>query len=323
MFHRPRRLRANSTIRSLVQETRLCINDLIHPIFIKEGCEVKKPIASMEGHYQLGLDDLDKEIIEIKKLGIKAVLLFGVPKQKDEIGSSSYKEDGIIQQSIKHIKSHYPEILVIADVCLCEYTDHGHCGIIKGQDVHNDKTLDHLAKQAISYAKAGVDIVAPSAMMDGMVLALRDALDENGFENTPIMSYSVKYASNMYGPFREAAEGAPKFGDRKTYQMDYANSNEALREAALDIDEGTDFLMVKPAHTYLDIIYKLKQNFPEMPLVAYHTSGEFAMIKALAKNGMVKEIEAVLEVTTAIKRAGANLIISYFAKDLAKHLKNQ
>ncbi|MEQ9115512.1 MAG: porphobilinogen synthase [Rickettsiales bacterium] len=323
MINRPRRLRANQTIRSLVHETRLSVDDLIHPIFVKEGSNSKTAISSMEGHYQLSLNDLDKEIIEIQKLGIKAVLLFGILSHKDAEGKASTKHSNVVYQAIKQIKERAPEMVVIADVCLCEYTDHGHCGKLNKEksDVDNDSTIEILADQAASFAEAGADIVAPSAMMDGMVGAIRDKLDSKGFKNCCIMSYSVKYASNMYGPFREAAEGAPKFGDRKTYQMDYANSNEALKEAALDVDEGADFLMVKPAHTYLDIIYKIKQNFPEMPLAAYHTSGEFAMIKASAKSGMVNEFEAVLEVTTAIKRAGANLIISYFAKDLAKHLR--
>lgn len=324
MSIRPRRLRTNEKIRSLVKETRLHVDELVYPLFITHGKKIKKAIQPMPGQFQFSVDMLDDELKEISKLGIKSILLFGIPEHKDEIGSSSLKDDGIIQQAIRHIKSKFPELLIIADVCFCEYTDHGHCGKLNKtqDDVENDSSIELLAEQAVSYVKAGADIVAPSAMMDGMVAAIREGLDFAGFQNIPIMSYTVKYASALYGPFRIAAEGAPKFGNRASYQMDYANSNEAIREAQLDIEEGADFLMVKPAHTFLDVIYKIKNHFPEMPLAAYHPSGEFAMIKAAGEKGWIDETKVMLEVTTAIKRAGADLIITYFAKDLAKALKS-
>lgn len=322
MINRPRRLRVSNVIRELVKETTLTSNDLIHPIFIKYGNNIKNPIASLPEHYQLSVDNLDAELEEITNLGIKAVILFGIPATKDEIGSHSFETKGIIAEAIRQIKQNFSELIVIADICLCEYTTHGHCGKLtsNNQEVDNDATIQLLAKQAVNYAIAGVDIVAPSAMMDGMVQAIRSQLDEAGCINTAIMSYSVKYASSMYGPFRMAAEGAPQFGDRSTYQMDYANSNEAIKEAKLDIEQGADFLMVKPAHTYLDIIYKIKNNFPEIPLAAYHTSGEYAMIKAASRLGVVDEEKAMHEVLTSIKRAGADLIITYFAKQLARML---
>jgi len=324
---RLRRLRHNRHVRDLIKETRLGIHDLVLPLFIKHGTQLKKPIASMPGHFQISPDKLPEEIKPLLDLGIKNIILFGIPEHKDGIGSNSYSNAGIIQQAIPIIKGISKELLVIADVCFCEYTDHGHCGVITEEtghpDVDNDKTLDLLAKQAVSYAKAGADIVAPSGNIDGMVHAIRQGLDQAGFHHLPILSYSVKYASSMYGPFREAAEGAPKFGDRRTYQMDVANSNEAMRECALDIAEGADMLMVKPAHTFLDIITRVKQNYPELPLGAYHTSGEFAMLKAAAEKGWIDEKKATLEVLTAIRRAGADFIITYYAREVAEWLSSE
>ena len=321
LLQRPRRLRSTSAIRELVRENSLSISDFVLPLFIKEGNNINNPIASMPGHSQLSIDQLGPQLDEIARLGIKSIILFGIPKHKDEIGSSSLEDNGVIQTAIRHIKQHLPDLNIIVDVCLCEYTDHGHCGIIENQNVRNDTSILLLAKQALSYVQAGADIVAPSAMMDGMVLSIRQTLDANGYENTPIMSYAVKYCSSMYGPFRDAAEGAPKFGDRKTYQMDFANSDEAIKEARLDIEQGADILIVKPAHTYLDIIQKTKNAVPGTPIAAYHTSGEFAMVKAEAQRGWLNETQAILEVHTAIKRAGAKIIISYYTKELATLLK--
>lgn len=318
---RPRRLRRNATLRSLVRETTLQAEDLIQPIFIKHGELPKTEIASMPGQFQISLNDLAEEAKSIAQAGIRAVILFGIPKQKDAEGSDALNEEGIIAASIRVIKEACPELMVIADTCFCEYTDHGHCGVIDHSQaqmtVDNDETLKLLAEQAVVQAKAGADIIAPSGMMDGMVAAIRAGLDDAGFEHIPIMSYAVKYASGFYGPFRDAAEGAPQFGDRASYQMDPANGREALREAALDVEEGADFLMVKPAMNYLDIIAQLKQHFCEMPLAAYQVSGEYAMIKAAAQNGWLDEHRIVEESLIAIKRAGADLIISYFAKDWA------
>lgn len=315
---RLRRLRQNATVRSLVRETRLDLDNLVLPLFIRHGTEIKKPIASMPGHFQFSVDKLADEIKSIANLGIKNIILFGIPKEKDSLGKDSYSDTGIIQTAIPVIKEIAPDILVISDVCFCEYTDHGHCGVVsQDNSIDNDKTLELLAKQAISHAKAGADIIAPSGMMDGMVQAIRHGLDQAGLHNTPVLSYSAKYSSAMYGPFREAAEGAPKFGDRRTHQMDFANSNEALRECALDIAEGADMIMVKPAHTYLDVIARVKQTYPALPLGAYHTSGEYAMIKAAAEKGWIDERNTALEVLTAIRRAGADFIITYFAKDVA------
>lgn len=320
---RPRRLRYNSHIRNLVRETDLNVGQLIMPFFIKHGTGIKKPILSMPGQFQLSIDTLAEEIEMLDRTGIKNIILFGIPAVKDPLGQDAYSDKGIIQTAIPVIKKIAPEMLVISDVCFCEYTDHGHCGIVtENNEINNDKTLELLAKQAVSHAKAGADIIAPSGMMDGMVKAIRFALDNAGYQNTPILSYSVKYASAMYGPFREAAEGAPKFGDRRTHQMDIANSSEALRECALDIAEGADMLMVKPAHTYLDIIARVKQSFPEMPLGAYHTSAEYSMIKAAAEKGWVDERNTVLEVLTSIRRAGADFIITYFAKAAAQWLSD-
>lgn len=325
VLNRPRRLRANAMLRELVTETQLSVSDLVLPLFIRYGTGIKKPISSMSGHFQLSIDQLKTEIAEITALKIPAVILFGIPEKKDAAGSCAWHADNIIQQAIREIKTHAPDLLVIADLCFCEYTDHGHCGVVeknaRGEwDVHNDKTLELLAKQAVSLAQAGADILAPSGMMDGMVQAVREALDENNFQHLPILSYAVKYASSFYGPFREAAEGAPQFGDRKTYQMDPRNAREALREAELDVEQGADMLMVKPAQNYLDIIYRIKQQFPAMPLGAYQVSGEFAMIKAAAEKGWINESQAMMESLIAIKRAGADFIITYFSKDVARIL---
>lgn len=316
--NRLKRLRKSANIRSMLTETRLNIQQFIYPLFINANIDEKKEISSMPGQYQLSINDLDSEIKEISKLGIPAVLLFGIPEAKDAQGNDSLHANGIVQTAIKKIKDINPELTVIADVCLCEYTDHGHCGVLNGDSINNDATLDILATQALSFAESGADWVAPSSMTDGMVYAIRSALDDNNYQDTAILSYAVKYASNLYGPFRAAAEGAPKFGDRKTYQMDPANSNEAIREAAIDIQEGADLIMVKPAINYLDVIYRLKQEFPEVPLCAYQVSGEYSMIKLAAKAGVVNEEQILLESLLAIKRAKADLIISYFAKDLAK-----
>lgn len=325
---RLRRLRQNTTIRGLVKETHLTADKLIQPLFIHHGNNIKQAIRSMPGQFQISVDQLHNEIASLQTVGIKQVILFGIPESKDAWGRSAYQDTGVIQQAIREIKKHFPHMLVITDLCFCEYTDHGHCGYltdtnIKGEvDVDNDITLDLLAKQAISHAKAGADIIAPSGNMDGMVQAVRQTLDQAGFTQLPILSYSVKYASSLYGPFREAAQGAPQFGDRQTYQMDIANSNEALRECSLDIAEGADILMVKPAHTFLDIICKVKLTYPELPLCAYHTSGEYALLKAAANAGWLDERKSVLEVLTAIRRAGADIIITYYAKDVAQWLNS-
>jgi porphobilinogen synthase len=323
---RLRRLRGHANIRSLVQETYLHPNKLVLPLFIKHGSGIKNPIVSMPGHFQLSVDQLEEEIQIIWALGIKSIILFGIPEHKDALGADSYSDHGIIQTAIPMIKNAAPDMLIMSDICLCEYTDHGHCGVVIQHEnshdfcVDNDKTLALLASQAVSHAKAGTDIIAPSANMDGMVQEIRTALDDAGYQHIPILSYSVKYASSMYGPFRAAAEGAPKFGDRRTYQMDFTNANEALRECTLDIEEGADMLMVKPAHTYLDIIRRVKEAFPHIPLGAYHTSGEFAMIKAAAEKGWIDEQKGALEVLTAIHRAGADFIITYYAKEVATWL---
>ena len=324
---RMRRLRQHPQIRSLMQETQLQIKDLISPIFIRYGQQIKQPISSMPSYYQLSVDQLAEEIEVILALGIKSVLLFGIPEYKDLLGQASYDDNGIIQCAVSEIKRLAPQLLVITDVCFCEYTNHGHCGVVHDlhgrAEVDNDETLALLAKQAVSHAKAGADIVAPSCMMDGMVGAIRHGLDTAGYSHIPILSYAVKYASSFYGPFREAAQGAPSFGDRKTYQMDFANQRECIRECELDINEGADMLMVKPAHAYLDIILRVKEAFPSMPLGAYHTSGEFAMIKAASEKKWLDEKAAVFEVLTAIKRAGADFIITYFAKDVASWLTDE
>jgi len=322
---RLRRLRSNQAIRDMVKETHLDVKDFVMPLFIKHGTGIRNPITSMPGQYQLSIDKLEEEIKAVTALGITNVILFGIPEHKDALGQDSYSDNGIIQTAIPVIKKLAPNLLVTSDICFCEYTDHGHCGILTQHGDHyhldNDKTLELLVKQAVSHARSGADIIAPSGMIDGMVHAIRHGLDQAGFHNIPILSYSAKYSSYMYGPFRQAAEGAPKFGDRSTHMMDIANSKEAIRECALDIAEGADMLMVKPAHTYLDIITCVKQAYPELPLGAYHTSGEFAMIKAAAQNGWINERSAALEVLTSIRRAGADFIITYYAKEAAAWLQ--
>ncbi|MGL4796668.1 MAG: porphobilinogen synthase [Paraclostridium sp.] len=320
MLRRPRRLRASSAIRDLVRETVLNVNDLIYPIFVVEGENIKREIPSLPEVYHFSLDKLEAEIKELKELGIQHVILFGVPDEKDPYGKEAYNEDGIVQRAIRKVKEIDSSICVTTDVCMCQYTSHGHCGILteKGY-VDNDSTLEYLTKIAVSHAKAGADIVAPSDMMDGRIQAMREGLDEEGFETVAIMSYSVKYASNFYGPFRDAAGSAPSFGDRKTYQMDPANSNEALIEAELDVLEGADMLMVKPALSYLDVIRRVKDNF-DLPLVAYNVSGEYSMLKLAVKEGLLNEA-AIYEAVMSIKRAGADIIITYFAKDIAKIIR--
>lgn len=317
---RLRRLRQTENLRKLVRETRLSPDNFIYPLFVVHGKGIKKEIPSMPGNYQQSIDNIVKDAKETFSLGIPAIILFGIPEHKDELASEAYAEKGIIQQAIKAIKDKVPELIVITDVCLCEYTSHGHCGVIKKGKILNDPTLQLLAKEAVSHAKAGADIVAPSDMMDGRVSAIRSALDKEGFIDTPIMSYAAKYASSFYGPFRDAAESTPKFGDRRTYQMDTANAREAIREVALDIDEGADIVMVKPALSYLDIIYRVKNEF-NLPVAAYNVSGEFSIIKAGAKLGWIDEKRMMMEVLTSIKRAGADLILTYFAKEAAKILK--
>lgn len=317
---RLKRMRRTPAIRDMLQETRLHPSQFIAPLFISETLTTKQEISAMPDQCQLTLNDLAAEIDSLNAIGIKAVLLFGIPKHKDAEGSASVCAEGIVQQAIRTIRAHCPEMLIIADVCLCEYTDHGHCGILNGESIHNDATLKQLSQQAVSFAKAGADWVAPSSMTDGMVLAIREALDQQGYQDTAILSYAVKYSSCLYGPFREAAQGAPQFGDRKAYQMNPANAEEAIREASLDVEEGADILMVKPAMNYLDVIYRMKQTFPEVPLCAYQVSGEYAMIKFGARQGLIDEKQAIMESLLAIKRAGADLIITYFAKDIAKEL---
>jgi len=317
--YRPRRLRKNERLRSMIRETTLSVADFIYPLFVTHGKGVKKPIQAMPGISQLSTDLLIGEIKEINNLGIPAVLLFGIPKKKDERGSEAYAKEGIIQRAIREIKNNVPEIIVITDVCLCEYTSHGHCGIIKDGDVDNDSTLELLARMALSHVEAGADMVAPSDMMDGRVAEIREYLDENGYENIPIMSYAAKYASSFYGPFREAAGSSPQFGDRKSYQMDPANSNEAIREVSLDVEEGADIIMVKPAIAYLDIISRIKEEF-DLPVAAYNVSGEYAMVKAADKLGWIDGEKVMMECLISIKRAGADLIITYFAKEAARIL---
>lgn len=319
---RLRRLRQHPILRDLVRETELNLKDLILPLFIKGKEGKKQPIESMPGHYQIPISLLQQEVEEITRLGISSVLLFGIPAHKDAHGSDSYNDNGIVQEAIKKIREVTSELLIISDSCFCEYTDHGHCGFLSERsgkmDVDNDKTLELLVKQVISHAKAGTDVIAPSGMIDGMVKAIRCGLDGAGFQHLPILSYSVKYNSSMYGPFRFAAEGAPKFGDRGTHQMDSANALEALREVQLDVEEGADMLMVKPAHSYLDVIYRVKQAYPYIPLGAYHTSGEFSMLKAAAERGWIDEKKAAIEILRGIRRAGADFIITYFAKEVAQ-----
>ncbi|MCL5265914.1 MAG: porphobilinogen synthase [Chloroflexi bacterium] len=319
-LQRLRRLRRTAPLRRLVSETSLAVDDFIYPLFVTHGKGIKTEIPSMPGNYQLSLDELEREAAEVAELGIPAVLLFGLPASKDPVGSEAFAFDGVVQQAVRVIKRAAPELLVVTDVCLCEYTSHGHCGVVVDGYVHNDQTLDLIARTAWSHAEAGADIVAPSDMMDGRVAAIRSILDENGFETTPIMAYSAKYASGFYGPFREAAESTPQFGDRSAYQMDPSNVREALREIDLDVQEGADIVMVKPALAYLDIIAKARQRL-DHPIAAYNVSGEFAMVKAAARNGWIDERRVTLEILTGIKRAGADIIITYHAKEVAKWLK--
>ncbi|KKE80511.1 porphobilinogen synthase [Oceanobacillus caeni] len=320
-FKRHRNLRSSASMRSLVRETHLRVNDFIYPMFVIEGNNIRDEVPSMPGVYQISMDLLLEEVKEVYELGIKAIMFFGVVTAKDEIGTGAFMDDGIVQTATRMVKENYPDLLVVADTCLCEYTDHGHCGVIHNHDVDNDESLKVLAKTAVSQAKAGADIIAPSNMMDGFVVAIRQALDEAGFENIPIMSYAVKYASAFYGPFRDAADSAPQFGDRKTYQMDPANRLEAIREVESDIEEGADFIMVKPALSFLDIIRDVR-NHVNVPVVAYNVSGEYAMIKAAAQNGWIDEKSIVMEMLTSMKRAGADIILTYFAKDVATWLKD-
>jgi len=321
---RLRRLRYHARVRELVRETTLTPGDLILPLFVRHGTGQRIPIRSMPGHFQLSVDQLAGEIAEIESLGIPAVILFGIPEQKDAVGSDAYCEHGIVQQAVRVIKDVAPDLLAITDVCFCEFTDHGHCGIVNDNtgriDVDNDATLEILRKEAVSHARAGADMIAPSGMMDGMIQALRSALDGQGFSHLPIMSYAAKYASAFYGPFRDAAESTPQFGNRATYQMDPANGAEALREVALDVQEGADLLMVKPALSYLDIIRRVKEAHPEVPLAAYNVSGEYAMVKAAAAHGWIDERRLALEILTSIRRAGADIILTYHAKDVARWL---
>lgn len=319
-FTRHRRLRNSDSMRSILRETHLRTEDFIYPIFAVEGENKKNEVPSMPGVFHLSLDLLNAEIEEIVSLGIKSIILFGVPEEKDDVGTQAYHDNGIVQRATRQVKEAFPDLVVVADTCLCQYTDHGHCGIVENGKILNDPTLDLLARTAVSQAKAGADIIAPSNMMDGFVAAIRYGLDEAGFEHIPIMSYAVKYASAFYGPFRDAAHSTPQFGDRKTYQMDPANRDEALREAQSDIEEGADFLIVKPALAYLDIIRDVKNNF-NAPVVAYNVSGEYSMIKAAAQNGWVDEKAMVMEMLIGMKRAGVDLVITYFAKDVARWLK--
>jgi len=319
-FKRLRRTRMTDALRSMVRETELSVNDFIYPMFVVPGKNFRKEIGSMPGVFQLSIDETIKECVEVKRLAIPAVILFGIPEHKDEVGSGAYDEHGIIQEAVRAIKKEIPELVVITDVCLCEYTSHGHCGIVRGNEIVNDASIELLAKEALTHAQAGADIIAPSDMFDGRVRAIRGTLDANGFELIPIMSYAAKYASGFYGPFREAAESTPKFGDRRSHQMDPANSNEALREVEQDIIEGADMVMVKPALSYLDIIRRVKDRF-EMPTAAYNVSGEYSMVKAAARNGWIDEERVMMEILLSIKRAGADMILTYFAKDAANVLR--
>ncbi len=319
-INRPRRLRENETIRRTVRENQLSVDDLIYPLFAINGKDVKNPITSMPGVYQMSVDNIVKEAKEIARLGIPGIILFGIPAYKDEVGSSGYDDNEAVQQSIKAVKDACPELVVVTDVCLCEYTSHGHCGIVKDGRILNDPTLELLAKTALSHARAGADMVAPSDMMDGRVGAIREALDNEGYSQIPIMAYSAKYASAYYGPFREVAESTPQFGDRRSYQMDFGNSDEALLETRLDLEEGADIVMVKPALAYMDIIRRVKDEF-KVPVAAYNVSGEYSMVKAAAQNNWIDEKKVVLETLTGMKRAGADIILTYHAKDVASWLK--
>jgi porphobilinogen synthase len=317
--YRPRRLRQNEAFRRMIRETVLTTSDLILPLFAIGGRDVQNPIPSMPGQYQLSIDRLVKTCLEAKKLDIPAVMLFGIPDKKDALATGAYARDGIIQKAVKAVKDKVPELMVITDVCLCEYTDHGHCGVVEKNVVDNDASLDLIARTALSHAKAGADMVAPSDMMDGRVAEIRESLDDNGFSQVPIMAYAAKYCSGFYGPFRQAADSAPKFGDRRTYQMDPANALEAIREVTLDIEEGADIVMVKPALPYLDVICRVRQEF-DLPVAAYNVSGEYAMIKAADQLGWLDGKRVMMESLTSIKRAGADMILTYFAMDAAREL---
>lgn len=322
-IYRPRRLRQNPKLRALVRETELSVGHLVLPLFVREGSRLRKPIRSMPGQFQLSVDELVKEAERTARLGVPAVVLFGIPDKKDEKASGAYAPNGIVPKAVRALKKELPDLIVIGDVCLCEYMSHGHCGIVrksgKNYRIDNDTTLDLLAKSACAYAQAGADIVAPSDMMDGRVAAIRAALDKTGFSDTPIMSYAAKFASSYYGPFREAAESPPQFGDRRTYQMDYANTEEALREVALDIEEGADIVMVKPALGYQDLIWRVKEKF-RYPVACYNVSGEYAMVKAAAQNGWLDEKSTVLEMLTGFRRSGADIILTYWAQQAARWL---
>jgi len=319
--YRPRRLRQSEALRRMIRETSLTVNDLIQPLFVIGGRNVKNPIQSMPGHFQLSIDHLLNTAKEAHALGIPAIVLFGVPDKKDSLGTQAYAADGIVQKATRAVKDKFPELVVITDVCLCQYTDHGHCGVVEGNTIDNDASLDLIARTALSHAKAGADMVAPSDMMDGRVGEIREILDENSFSRIAIMSYAAKYCSAYYGPFRSAADSAPKFGDRRTYQMDPANALEAIREVTMDIEEGADIIMVKPALAYLDIICRVREEI-DLPVAAYNVSGEFSMIKAAEKMGWIDGPKVMMETLTAIKRAGADMILTYFAIEAAKTLRS-
>jgi porphobilinogen synthase len=320
MIHRPRRLRRSDAIRSLVRETRLAPENFVLPLFVCPGNGVRREISSMPGVYNLSVDETTKEVSAAYDLGVRSIMLFGLPETKDTVASGAYAEDGIVQRAIRTVRQSTPEMIIMADTCLCEYTSHGHCGVVRGNEVINDESLELLARTALSQAAAGADLVAPSAMMDGQVGAIRALLDEQGFSNTPIMSYAVKYASGFYGPFREAAQSAPEFGDRRAYQMNPPNAREAMREAELDYSEGADILMVKPATVYLDVLKMVRDRF-DVPLAAYHVSGEYALIKAAAQKGWIDEERVMLETLTSIKRAGADIILTYYAREAIRALR--
>jgi len=321
MIRRPRRTRRNATIRRMVRETALSVDDLVYPLFVKHGRGEREPIVSMAGHYRVSADELVKEAEEVRSLGIPAIILFGIPQRKDEMGREAYSRNGVVQRAVAAVKERIPELLVITDVCLCQYTDHGHCGIIKNNQVDNDATLEVLSRVALSHAEAGADFVAPSDMMDGRVRAIRETLESEGFKDTGILAYAVKYASSFYGPFRDAADSAPMFGDRKSYQMDTANAREAIKEALLDVEEGADIIMVKPALAYLDIIHRVRSRI-ELPVAAYSVSGEYAMVKAADQKGWIEGEKVMMEILLSIKRAGADLILTYFAKEGARILRD-
>jgi len=319
MIIRPRRTRRNATIRRMVRETALHLDDLIYPIFVKYGKGEREPIASMVGHYRVSIDELVKEAEEVWSLGIPAIIIFGIPQHKDEMGTEAYARDGVVQQAVASVKERIPELLIITDVCLCQYTDHGHCGVIRNGQVDNDATLELLSRAAFTHAEAGADFVAPSDMMDGRVRAIRDTLESEGYKDTGILSYAVKYASSFYGPFRDAADSAPMFGDRKSYQMDPANAKEARKEALLDVEEGADIIMIKPALPYLDIIHDVRSRI-DLPVAAYNVSGEYAMVKAADQQGWIEGQKVMMEILLSIKRAGAEMILTYFAKEAARIL---